>query len=212
MASEQIIVDYTENLEKINLEEAYERIVAWIAKSGGKIDKKKTVRPNLIQAKHGSYRTISGWAKNAKKIMKFYLTPTETGTRVRLTIEPTLMNLQDVISGRREAERNWTELADELWLEFGFYGKSVIKEKSWGKAPKIRVLENEKRSTTNQVKWGFSLFLIIIVFFLAIQTISGWADEITLIFSIVLVWPTIMLMYGAIRFFQLRSKIRKLRG
>jgi hypothetical protein len=135
VTSTHVIVDHTENLEKIKVEEAYEKVVAWLAKSGGKIDKKKTLKPNFIQANHGSYRTVSGWAKNAKKIMKFYLTSTETGTHLRLTIEPTLMNLQDVVSWRSEAERNWTELADELWLEFGIYGKSILEEKSWGKAP-----------------------------------------------------------------------------
>jgi hypothetical protein len=113
-----VVVDQIREIEKIGVEEACERIVAWLTKRGGKVDDKRSKKPNFIWANHGSHWTVCGWKKNAKKVMQFYLTPMESGVHVRVTIEPTSINTQDVIHFWTDAERNWTELADEFWLEF----------------------------------------------------------------------------------------------
>jgi len=218
MTSTNIIVDQIRDIENINNEEAYERIIAWLAEGGGKVDDRKNKKPSFIQATHGSYRTISGWAKNAKKIMKFYLTHMETGVYVRVTIEPTALNLEDVNSWPTEAERNWTELLSELWLKFGIYGESIVGETSFGLAPDIRILEKEKLSAINELKRGtFGLIILCLSFSLILQgvpeltKISGIWSATIVVFSLLVAPLVLLISYGAVKFIQLRSKIRKLK-
>jgi hypothetical protein len=214
MASTKIIVDQLRDIKNINAEEAYERIIAWLTESGGKIDDKRSKKPSFIQATHGSYRIISGWAKNAKKIMKFYLTPMETGVNVRVTIEPTALNLQDVISWSTEAERNWMELLSELWLKVGIYGEGTLEEKSLGLGPQIHVLEKEKLSAMKEFKLGaFGLILLCFGLFLILQAMPEltkiseiWSATIV-VFSLLAAPLVLLMLYGALKFLQLRSKI-----
>jgi hypothetical protein len=217
MASTNVVVDQIRDIENISAEEACERIVAWLTKGGGKVDDKRSKKPNFVQAKHGSYKTISGWAKNAKKVMKFYLTPMESGVHVRVTIEPTSMNQQDVVSWRTEAERNWTELLGELWLEFGAHSESILEEKSLGLAPRIHVLEKEKLSAINELKWGTLGLIISCIGFFVLQWAFNFTEgsEIwtaTIVVLSLLTAPSVLLiLYGGLKLIQLRSKIKKLK-
>lgn len=219
MASTDVIVDQIRDLEKISADEAWERIVVWLTKRGGKVDDKRSKKPDFLQARHGSYWTISGWAKNAKKVMKFYVTTMESGVHVRVTIEPTLTNQQDVVSWRTGAERNWTELLGELWLEFGAHSESILEEESLGLAHRILVLENEKLSAMNEFKWGtLGLVILCLSFLFVLQwmpiltKVPGIWIAAEVIISVLFVPSMFLMLYGGLKSIQLRSKIKKLKG
>jgi uncharacterized integral membrane protein len=97
--------------------------------------------------------------------------------------------------------------------------KASWKKNLGEKLPQIHVLENEKRSAVNQVKWGTFFFIILCFSFVLILQGTPELTKVSEIWTATIVAfsllfaPTILLMlYGTLKFVQLRSKIRKLKG
>lgn len=94
--------------------EVHGAIVRWLGTEGAKVSRDEA--PNLIEAVHGSLKTISVWKRDAKKKLTFDILAKREGSEVVLKASPGSIGYADDVGRmRQEIFVGWGLLAEEIW-------------------------------------------------------------------------------------------------
>jgi hypothetical protein len=110
-------------------EDIFWGIEDWLTKERARIRRSSYL--SSISAVHGTWLTMKGWSRNAKKKMFIRVRDHGSAVEVLIDLEPSALYSGDVLAQQEIAGANWEELAVDLWRHLGDSSAAPTEKVDW---------------------------------------------------------------------------------